>query len=49
MLTPQSENSTDMMELADSLSIAFSTVLERLSPIERAVFLLHDVLDYHHD
>lgn len=46
MLTPQSENSTDLMELADSLSIAFLTVLERLSPIERAVFLLRDVFDY---
>jgi RNA polymerase sigma-70 factor, ECF subfamily len=49
MLTPQSENSTDLMELADSLSIAFLTVLERLSPIERAVFLLRDVFDYDYD
>jgi RNA polymerase sigma-70 factor (ECF subfamily) len=31
---------------ADSLSMAFLLVLERLSPIERAVFLLHDVFDY---
>ena len=49
MLTPQSENSTDLMELADSLSIAFLTVMERLSPIERAVFLLRDVFDYDYD
>ncbi len=49
MLTPQSDNSTDLMELADSLSIAFLTVLERLSPIERAVFLLRDVFDYDYD
>jgi RNA polymerase sigma-70 factor (ECF subfamily) len=31
---------------ADSLSRAFLLVLERLSPLERAVFLLHDVFDY---
>ena len=33
-------------ELRDSLSLAFLVVLETLSPIERAVFLLHDVFDY---
>ena len=49
MLTQQSENSTDLMELADSLSIAFLTVMERLSPIERAVFLLRDVFEYDYD
>jgi RNA polymerase sigma-70 factor, ECF subfamily len=31
---------------ADSLSMAFLLVLERLSAVERAVFLLHDVFDY---
>ncbi len=31
---------------ADSLSMAFLLVLERLSPVERAVFLLHDVFGY---
>jgi RNA polymerase sigma-70 factor (ECF subfamily) len=31
---------------ADSLSMAFLLMLERLSPVERAVFLLHDVFDY---
>jgi RNA polymerase sigma-70 factor (ECF subfamily) len=31
--------------LADDLSIAFLTLLERLSPEERAAFLLHDVFD----
>jgi len=35
--------------LADSLSIAFLVVLERLSPIERAVFLLREVFDYNYD
>ncbi|MEP7290131.1 MAG: RNA polymerase sigma-70 factor [Chloroflexota bacterium] len=33
-------------ELHDSLSIAFLTLLEDLTPLERAVFLLHDVFDY---
>jgi RNA polymerase sigma-70 factor (ECF subfamily) len=33
-------------EDADSLSMAFLLLLERLSPVERAVFLLHDVFDY---
>lgn len=34
------------VEEADSLSMAFLLLLERLSPVERAVFLLHDVFDY---
>ncbi len=33
------------LELADDLSIAFMTILERLAPEERAAFLLHDVFD----
>jgi RNA polymerase sigma-70 factor, ECF subfamily len=33
------------LDLADDLSIAFLTLLERLSPEERAAFLLHDVFD----
>ena len=33
-------------EQADSLSMSFLVLLERLTPIERAVFLLHDVFDY---
>ncbi len=33
-------------ETADSLSMAFLLVLETLTPLERAVFLLHDVFGY---
>jgi RNA polymerase sigma-70 factor, ECF subfamily len=33
-------------EQADSLSMAFLLVLERLTPVERAVFLLYDVFGY---
>jgi RNA polymerase sigma-70 factor (ECF subfamily) len=36
------------VELADSLSTAFLVMLENLTPLERAVFLLHEVFDYGH-
>lgn len=32
----------------ESITIAFLVLLERLTPQERAVFLLHDVFDYEH-
>ena len=35
----------DPMERAEDVSVAFLLALERLSPLERAVFLLHDVFD----
>jgi RNA polymerase sigma-70 factor (ECF subfamily) len=38
--TPEEE-----MELASNLSLAFMVLLERLSPLERAAFLLHDIFD----
>jgi RNA polymerase sigma-70 factor, ECF subfamily len=36
-------------EQADTLSMAFLVLLERLTPLERAVFLLHDVFGYEYD
>jgi RNA polymerase sigma-70 factor, ECF subfamily len=39
----------DLAEQADSLSMAFLLLLERLSPVERAVFLLHDIFSYGYD
>ena len=36
----------EQAQIGDSLSLAFLVVLETLSPVERAVFLLHDVFDY---
>jgi RNA polymerase sigma-70 factor (ECF subfamily) len=42
------EDTPDAVELAESLSMAFLVLLERLSPIERAVFLLHEVFDFHY-
>ncbi|PSB13885.1 RNA polymerase sigma-70 factor [filamentous cyanobacterium CCP1] len=49
ILTQQTDDPAAQMELADSLSMAFLVVLERLSPIERAVFLLRDVFEYDYD
>jgi RNA polymerase sigma-70 factor (ECF subfamily) len=36
----------DHAEMSDTLSLAFLVLLETLSPLERAVFLLHDVFGY---
>jgi RNA polymerase sigma-70 factor (ECF subfamily) len=36
----------EAVEMTESLSLAFLLMLERLSPEERAVFLLHDVFGY---
>ncbi|MFN3302817.1 MAG: RNA polymerase sigma factor SigJ [Roseateles sp.] len=36
-------------EFAQDLSVAFLLALERLSPLERAAFLLHDVFDLDYD
>jgi RNA polymerase sigma-70 factor (ECF subfamily) len=43
---PGSEDPATISERAESLSMSFLLLLERLSPVERAVFLLHDVFDY---
>jgi RNA polymerase sigma-70 factor, ECF subfamily len=37
------------VETADSLSMAFLVLLESLTPVERAVFLLREVFDYGYD
>jgi RNA polymerase sigma-70 factor, ECF subfamily len=42
-------NPSTHAELADSLSLVFLKLMEELQPIERAVFLLHDVFQYKHD
>jgi RNA polymerase sigma-70 factor, ECF subfamily len=46
LLTDRGAGPADAAETADSLSTAFLVVLETLSPVERAVFLLHDVFGY---
>jgi RNA polymerase sigma-70 factor (ECF subfamily) len=40
-LTPESST-----ELAEDLSVALLLILDRLSPLERAAFLLHDVFEF---
>ena len=37
-----------LVDLRESVSMAFMVMLERLRPIERVVLLLHDVFDYSH-
>jgi RNA polymerase sigma-70 factor (ECF subfamily) len=37
---------TDAAEQADSLSLAFLVLLEELTPLERAAYLLHDIFGY---
>src|ERR671934_700417 len=39
----------EQAEMADSLSLAFLVLLESLSPVERAVFLLREVFEYPYD
>jgi RNA polymerase sigma-70 factor (ECF subfamily) len=46
LMTEHAPDSSASVELAESLSMAFLVMLERLSPIERAVLLLHDVFDF---
>ncbi len=46
VITPPSDDPAVRAEMADSLSLAFLLLLDRLSPEQRAVLLLRDVFDY---
>jgi RNA polymerase sigma-70 factor (ECF subfamily) len=46
LVTDDVPDPAEHAETADSLSLAFLVVLESLSPVERAVFLLREVFDY---
>ena len=46
IVTAQSIDPSATAELADSLTMAFLVMLERLSPLERAVFVLREAFDY---
>jgi RNA polymerase sigma-70 factor (TIGR02957 family) len=48
IITAGSDDPAQHAEMADSLSLAMLALLERLSPEQRAVLLLHDVFDYDH-
>jgi RNA polymerase sigma-70 factor, ECF subfamily len=49
LLTDPESDVAGHAETADSLSMAFLVLLESLSPVERAVFLLREVFDYGYD
>ena len=46
LLTAAAPDPADSAALTESLTLAFLVVLESLTPVERAVFLLHDVFAY---
>jgi RNA polymerase sigma-70 factor, ECF subfamily len=46
VVTDSAPDAAAQAETADSLSMAFLVLLESLSPVERAVFLLREVFDY---
>lgn len=47
-LEPMDEAPSEQLERAETLSLSFLLLLERLSPEERAAFLLKEVFDYSH-
>src|SRR6266567_3541630 len=49
LLTETEPDAAQHAETADSLSLAFLVLLESLSPVERAVFLLREVFEYGYD
>jgi RNA polymerase sigma-70 factor, ECF subfamily len=49
VVTDAESDAAGHAETADSLSMAFLVLLESLTPVERAVFLLRDVFDYGYD
>jgi len=49
LLTDSAPDASRYVETAEALSMAFMVLLERLNPVERAVFLLRDVFDFGFD
>jgi RNA polymerase sigma-70 factor (ECF subfamily) len=49
LLTDAAHDAAQHAETADSVSMAFLVLLESLSPVERAVFLLREVFGYGYD
>jgi RNA polymerase sigma-70 factor (ECF subfamily) len=48
VLTSEIDSPIDRLQRAESVTLAFLVLLEKLSPEERAVFLLKDVFEYDH-
>jgi RNA polymerase sigma-70 factor (ECF subfamily) len=46
LATDQGSDPLDTLRADESLSMAFLVMLERLTPVERAVFLLREIFDY---
>ncbi|MHB8645126.1 MAG: RNA polymerase sigma-70 factor [Thermomicrobiales bacterium] len=46
LLTEPEPDVADTVALHESLSLAFLVLLENLTPVERAIFLLHDIFAY---
>jgi RNA polymerase sigma-70 factor (ECF subfamily) len=49
LLTDSATLPTEIVERQETISLAFLVLLETLTPPERAVFVLHEVLDYSYD
>jgi RNA polymerase sigma-70 factor (TIGR02957 family) len=49
LLTDARSDPAELADMSDSLSMSFLVLLETLSPVERAVFLLRQVFDYGYD
>jgi RNA polymerase sigma-70 factor, ECF subfamily len=49
LITDGGSDAAQHAETADSLSLAFLVLLESLSPVERAVFILREVFEYSYD
>lgn len=49
LITATEPDATEVAEVSDSLSVSFLVLLETLTPVERAVFLLREVFDYPYD
>ena len=47
--TGQGDDPYSISQMDESLSTAFLLLLERLTPVERAIFLLREVFDYEYD
>ena len=48
LVTEPRSNASGILQVDESVSMALLLLLERLTPVERAVFLLHEVFDYKH-
>jgi RNA polymerase sigma-70 factor (ECF subfamily) len=48
LVTEPGSNASEILQVDESVSMALLLMLERLTPAERAVFLLHEVFDYTH-